>query len=290
MVGTDSVIVRSPAGKPIDFAGPPGSVTGTVELRNMRAHSVVLRDAGLLDRSGRLWDAQRQHHFSAIMLRAEQDENVPLTMQLDPATPPGKYAAEFRIGGETRPAVISVAETLLLKASPLRFWIANVQDVQRKSIRVTNMGNVPASVVSPGEVELYEDVSEETDLHAAIEALLARNDPTLKDALRALATLLGKARGRPVGKISIRVEESPIVVAPAESRAIELDLTVPRDLSPNRRYRARAPLSTADLDVVVLPSHLAEPKGKREPPAKPPRRRERAAREGHKHVNRGERR
>jgi hypothetical protein len=161
------------------------------------------------------------------MLRAEQDDKVPLTLQLDPATPPGKYAAEFRIGSETRPAVISVAETLVLKASPLRFWIANVQDIQRKSMRVTNMGNVLASLVSPGEVELYEDVPEEPDLRAAIEALLARTDPTLKDALRAVATLLGKARGRPVGKISIRVEDSPIAVAPAESKAIELDFTVP---------------------------------------------------------------
>src|SRR5437588_5902829 len=99
-----SLVVGSSEDEPLVLAGPPGELTGQVRLHNPGDAKVVLRDAGIKDPSGVLRLPSARHPLEPTVLRPDQGDDVPLSISVDPSTPPGDYDVELEVGGRSRAA------------------------------------------------------------------------------------------------------------------------------------------------------------------------------------------
>src|SRR4030095_3707233 len=149
------LFVGASASEPIRLSGPPRRLAGQMRLRNPQSLSLVLRDAGFSDRSGRLLHMAERHVFAPVVLRPAEERAVPLRIGIDPTTPPGEYQVELDVMGQVRPAVLNVAETVALRVEPKRFVVMSDNDPPRRmQILVTNKGNVLLRIPPVADVDL----------------------------------------------------------------------------------------------------------------------------------------
>ncbi len=247
--------IATPHDEPLVLAGPPAKLTGQIDLHNPGDASVVLRDAGFNDPRGILRVRPGRQSFSPFVVRAHQHQRGPVTISLDPATPPGEYRAEIELAGSTRPVVLHVTESIDLAVHPQSIVILNQRGAQRRRIVVTNEGNVPFAIGDLGDVDLEDDtLSERTRL--ALEPVTRAAKSRTKDLDGPVLVLLRLARAdafRESG-LSVRSHGPAVTVTPGETVVIDLDVTLQADLPPNSRYRGRTPLLTRDLKFVVVSS------------------------------------
>src|SRR5947199_4888255 len=108
------VIERPAAGGAIALAGPPGRLKGEVRLRNPRSERVVVREAALARLPGPAAGAEGAASSTTArmtaILRPGEGARAPITVALDPRTPPGEYQAELTLGPHTYPVEILVTE------------------------------------------------------------------------------------------------------------------------------------------------------------------------------------
>lgn len=275
-----SLVVGGSEGEPLVLAGPPGELSGRIQLRNPSDAKVVLRDAGLKDPSGALRLPSFRHALQPLVLRPGQGGSVPLSIAVDPATPPGEYRAELDLGGRWQPVVLHVAEVFDLTVLPRSLVVVNQSGVpQAKRLIITNNGNVAFALSDPGAVDLREDLARDRVPRVVIEPLPGRDTPDL-EALVAALLALAREEGRRVGTLEVRVQDRQVEVRPGETRAVELQITLQDELPPNRRYRGRLPVLTRDVDIIVAASGAPLPKAT-------PRRPRRRATETRKPPRRG---
>jgi len=262
-----SLVVGGSEDELLVLAGPPGELSGRIELHNPSDAKVVLRDAGLTDPSGVLQLPTARHRLGPLVLRPDQGGSMPLSIAVDPATPPGAYRAELEVAGRTRPVVLRVAEVFALTVEPRSLVLLNRPGVaQRKQLVVTNEGNVPFSLGDPVTVDLRPDRPREPMLRTALKRFLATEEPDLEEIV---AALLAVAREEErLGAVEVRAQ-AQVELRPGETTALELELTLQDDLPATRRYRGRLPVLTRDVDVIVVAS--AGPTEEKPSPA--PRRR-----------------
>ncbi len=245
-------IVGVSEAEPILLTGPPGRLTGRVHLQNPRAVSLVFREPTLKDPSGVLIGRASRHAVGPVVLRPAQERTVALNLAVDPATPPGDYRAEVELMGQSRPALLRVAEVFDLTIQPDTLVIENrAGRPQHKRVIVTNDGNVPFKVGDLGDVELRDDVIWERDLRLVVQPWIRQD----RDADELCSALLALARERipPVSQASVRVDGG-VPVRPGETATIDLEITLRDALPATGRFRGRAALLTEDLDIVVVSS------------------------------------
>jgi hypothetical protein len=238
--------------EPIQLSGPPRRLAGQVRLRNPQPLSLVLRDAGFSDRSGRLAHMPERHTFAPIVLRPAEERAVPLVIGLDPNTPPGEYRGELNVMGQVRPAVLNVAENVELRVEPKRIVVmSDTARPWRAHIVVTNEGNVSFPINPVPDVDLRDDVANVRDLRGVIAPLLAEMHRNVDDFVAVLLAVL-PPQGPVVGRLSVRTQGAPIELAPGRSAKLELEGSLPQELPPNGRYRGRVPVLTKDLEFIVI--------------------------------------
>jgi len=251
------VVVGASEDEPLVLSGPPGEIKGQIQLHNPGDAKVVLRDAGINDPSGVLRLPSARHPLAPFVLRPDQGGSVPLSIAVDPSTPPGDYHVELEVGGRSRQAVLHVHELFDLSVEPRTLVVANqTGSAQAKRLTVRNDGNVAFTIGDPGTVDLRDDMPRDRDVvRLTLEPLLNlnRDNPDL-EAL--VVALLAAAREEPerVGSLAVRTRGGKIDVQPGETKAVELEITLEHELPPNRRYRGRLPILTRDVDVVVVAS------------------------------------
>jgi len=251
--------IATPHDEPLVLAGPPAKLTGQIDLLNPSDVSLVVRDAGFNDPSGVLRAMPGRQSFSPIVVRAHQQHRGPVTISVDPGTPPGEYRAEIELAGGTRPVVLHVTESIDLTVHPQSIVVMNQPGPQRRRIVVTNEGNVPFAIGDLGDVDLESDVlSERTRL--ALEPVTRTSKAEAKELEGPALVLLriAPAEAFREGGLSVRVHGSAITVTPGETVVIDLDIALQVDLPPNSRYRGRTPLLTRDLEFVVVSSAPAD--------------------------------
>jgi hypothetical protein len=247
-------IIVAPEGEPLVLAGPPGQLTGQVDLHNPGDVNVVLRDAGLSDPNGVLTTRSWRQSLSPLVLRPYQECRVPLTIAVDPTTPPGEYRAELELAGWSRPVVLHVVEVFALTVRPQLFVVMNIPgQPQRKRLIVTNEGNVAFSIGDIGDVNLEDDMISNRTVRVALESWSESVNPEIEGPVLALVRV-GREGSYLADGLFVRTLGGKVDVAPGETTAIDLEITLRTELPHNSRYRGRAPLLTRDLEIIVVSS------------------------------------
>jgi hypothetical protein len=250
------VFVGASADEPVQLSGPPRRLAGQVRLRNPQALSLVLRDAGLSDLSGRLGELPARHGFAPVVLRPAEERAVPLVIALDPATPPGEYPVAIDLMGQVRPAVLNVSQSVALRLEPRQIVLINEAERPRHAqLVVTNEGNVPLRIDAIGDADLRDDVARVRDLRGVIAPLLDEIPRNLDDLVAVLLAVL-PPQGPVVGRLSVRAVR-PVELGPGRTSKIDLEIKVPPGLAANGRYRARIAVLTADLEFVIVSPGIA---------------------------------
>jgi len=250
-------IVASPNDEPITLAGPPDALSGRVELHNPGDAKVVLRQAALTDASGLLGPRPVHPTLQPVVLRPAQGRSVPLTVALDPATPPGEYRCELDLAGSSRSAILHVTERFELDVSPEVIVVENrPREVQAKKLVVRNLGNVPFSVGDVGEVMLDDETIWCRALRSGGLAWSEREGAGLEDLFVSIFQA-GQKEEAHAGNLLVRNVTGDVEVAPGRTVSLDLEITVPERLHGNSRYRAVTPLFTEDLVFLVVPARGA---------------------------------
>ncbi len=246
------LFVGASENEPIQLSGPPRRLAGQVRLRNPQQFSVVLRDAGFSDRSGRLVHVPERHTFAPIVLRAAEERAIPLVIGIDPSTSPGEYHVDLDVMGQVHAAVLNVAETVALRVEPKRIIVmSDLARPWRTLIVVTNEGNVPLPINPIADVDLRDDVANVRDLRGVIAPLLGDVPSNLDDFVAVLLAVL-PPQGPVLGRLSVRTHGAPLELAPGHSAKLGLEVKLAQELPPNGRYRGRVPVLTKDLEFVVI--------------------------------------
>ena len=247
-------IFTAPEDEPLVLTGPPARLAGRLELHNPGSDRLVLRHAGLKDPSGKLFARQMFGALPTLVLRPEQGRSVPLSVAVDPTTPPGEYQVELDVAGQTRPVVLHVTEAFTLTLRPSTLVVANRPgQAQRKRVVVTNTGNVAFTVGDIGEVDLKDDLAWERAIRIAVEPWPDRDKVDIEKIVVAVLEEV-RRRDERLGSLMMRLSGGPVEVRPGETAAIDLDITAPEGLPGSGRYRGRAALLTQDLEIVVVSS------------------------------------
>ncbi len=198
----------------IVLTGPPSQLRATVSVENAVDQRLAIRGVAL----------HREGHAAvpgsaAAVIAPGATAQVPVSVRLDPSTPPGDHVAEIEVGGLRREVVLRVESHLALRVSPRR--VLATEGEQALTLTVSNEGNVAIPLAA---------------------VLRARTDDGGPD---------------PGPDVVLTVTEPP-VVEPGTTARVETTLLVPPDLDPTRRHTARLPVGTADLDVIILPRTASE--------------------------------
>lgn len=249
-----SLVVGGSEDEPLVLAGPPRELTGRIQLHNPGDAKVVLRDAGLKDPSGLLRLPSSRHSLQPLVLRPDQGGSVPISIAVDPATPPGGYRAELELAGRSQPVVLHVAEVFDLSVQPRSLVVVNQSGVpQKKRLIITNDGNVAFTLGDLGTVDLREDLPSNRVVRVAVESLLDHEKLDLQALVVALLAVAREEDGR-LGSLQVLARDGQVELRPGETKAVELEITLQDELPLNRRYRGRLPVLTRDVDIVVVAS------------------------------------
>lgn len=207
---------RKPPDETVELTGPPGHLTTTVTVENATEDRIAVRAPTLL-----LEGREPVPGAGAAVIPPGATAVVPVTLSLEPSTPPGTYAAELEVSGIRRSAVVTVLEEVSMDVQPSTVLAApGRQDVV---LAVTNDGNVAIILARRA---------------------IARTDDGGPDPGPDVALVL----------------DSDVTVEPGASLTLHGRLEVPRELDPARRHTATIPVGVADLDVIILPRSASETK------------------------------
>lgn len=250
------------AAEPLVLVGPPREIRGEFVVRNPTERKIIVRQpvlkAAAAPTTGRAKAAAAKAGIAAlpetvalrrIKVRAGQTRPVPLSLTLDPRTPPGTYQAELDVNGEQRSVVVHVTEDVALALSPDEIVLpAHAGEKFEKRVVFTNEGNVPVHVKALGAVVLEDDAAHCRALRGALQDV----GDTMKN-LDDFAVALGRRYRAIYDTIALRVQNDEVTIAPGETKAIDLTITMPEKLDKRARYGGRAAISTSTLTFTVVP-------------------------------------
>jgi hypothetical protein len=246
------------AERPLVLVGPPGDLRGEFRVQNPTERKVVVRQPLLKSvaapargkgaaRAAALPEASMA--LRRIIVRAGQSRPVPIALALDPATPPGTYHAQLDVEGQQRSVVLHVTEDVRFSITPQELVIPNRPgDKVQKQVVFANAGNVPLVVKSIGTVVLDEELAHCRALRGA----LADVGDTMK-SLDDFIVALGRRYRALYETLVLKVQNDKTAVAPGETRAVDLTVTLPEKLEPRSRYTGYAAISTSALTFTIVP-------------------------------------
>jgi hypothetical protein len=248
--------VLKDGGRPLVLVGPPRDVRGELPVRNPGDEKVIIRQP--LMRPAAITGRGRQKALALqepaltlrrIVVRARQDRQVPIALSLEPSTPPGTYHAELDVGGELREVVLHVTEDVAFTTEPSELVIPNRPGGKvAKQIVVSNQGNVAIAVKTIGAVVLDEELVHCRALRGAL-ADVGKTMKTLDDFIVAL----GHRYHDLYDTLVLKVHNEPATIAPGETEAVDLIISLPDKLDARGRYSAFAPIFTETLTFTIVP-------------------------------------
>jgi hypothetical protein len=257
----DQVVLDLPEDKPIVLVGQPGAMRGEFHLKNPGTERLVLRGSQL---HGTAQEGTAiAHTLPPVVLRPGARRRVPLKFQLPPHTPPGEYQVELEAAGRAHPVLLHVTEVVRLDVAPAQVVIENDPGAKVvKRVVFSNQGNVPLTVGHIGAVPLDDDLLECRVGRAAY--IIAGDQVTGLDDFFAELVRQTKAALEQSGVLRVRNLAGTVVLQPGDTRAVELEVRVPKGLNNRSRYRGVVALYTTDLEFVIVPSP-----GEAEPESEP---------------------
>jgi hypothetical protein len=261
---TDRGPLLQNAEQPLVLSGPPRGMRGEFRVQNSTASKIIVRQP-LLKRvaaaSTRTTGKAAAAKAAAAALPAEavvlrrivvrpgQSRPVPIALTLDPTTPPGTYEAQLDVEGEQRTVLMHVTEDVTFSITPDELVLPNRPGEKvQKQVVFTNDGNVPLSVRTIGPVVLDEELAHCRALRGALDEV----GDTMKN-LDDFLVALGKRYKTIYATLALKVQNEKVIVAPGETKAIDLTITLPEKLEPRSRYTGYAAISSGTLTFTIVP-------------------------------------
>ena len=232
---------------PVRIHGEAGRLHGTLNLRNQGSDRLTLRSipiqaARLRDRDAAELSTLRAHG----RLSPQEQAQVRIDYEIDPATPPGIYEATLMIGGEAQAAEITIAENPELEIEPDTVTLSLAAEPQlTRDFSVTNIGNVELQLGGKFVVPVKSDCMLETALQRGIAALTAKRadkELQLSDVLQAVGAQLA-------GPMTL--SWSATTIKPGESKVLAMTIELPDNLQPHAYYYADVELYSSGLRVDI---------------------------------------
>ena len=254
MVTPTKAALLPDAGEPLVLVGTPRGMRGEFRVQNPTERKIIVERpfvrtpaAGATESLAAM--PETEIALRRIIVRPGQSRPVPVALTLDPRTPPGTYEAQLDIDGEQRSVVLHVTEDVALSISPQPLVIQNrPKEKVRKQVMLTNEGNVPITVRSIGTVVLDDEMA-----HCrAMRGALTDVGDTMEDMDDYIAAL-GKRYRKIYETLVLKVQNDEVTVEPGQTRALELNVTVPDKLEKRSRYSGYAAIATSNLVFVVVP-------------------------------------
>jgi hypothetical protein len=242
--------------------GSPAALQGVLPLRNRGGSRAVLRELAIIDRGGALGGPlEATHRVATTVLRPEQARALPMALRLPRTTPPGDYELLLRVGDEERRLVAHVVESTSVAVEPNPLIVENRPGVAiRKTIVVTNTGNVPVSVGEIGAVVLDDELLACRSLRAVADVLGSSEGDEDVTPARFLTQLTREFRTtlEQAGKLRVRNASGAVDIEPGTFAKLELEIEVPETLEPRTRFFGQVAIYTTDLQLVVVPHRAAD--------------------------------
>lgn len=239
------VSLEHSASAPIVLYGAPGSVRGSVRLRNVSEDKARLTglDVSVPGLEGPAGQPIRRAQLRARLMPGQQ-ARVTAALALDPGTKPGRYEGVARHAGREYPVQVLVVEHVDFRLGPRAVFLhaAGERSFTRQFV-AENAGNVPIALDEVCLVPLR-DVAETRG------ALLRAAEQ--RDADDVVGTCLRAWLDRQVGPLAIRRE--PLTLRPGEVRTLDVSFELPENIQPGRRYVADLQVYTAPVRVEITTS------------------------------------
>jgi hypothetical protein len=238
--------------EPIVFSGPPGRVTGTLNLLNTSNEKLKLTTVRL--DAPMLTGAARQPLGElriAARIYPNQQGAVPVTLPLDPCTAPGSYTAHIRVGDHIQSVVIHVTEHVDLHVEP--DGVAINTDGERKFTRefvVENAGNVALPLGDKCFAPLLDSLGLSGVIHKGLKGACDRKfEETMHSLLCAWSN-------QQVGLVSLSRDN--VTLKPGEKRVMKGAFELPDDIQSYRHFVADFELFNAAIHLDVYTGKLKE--------------------------------
>jgi hypothetical protein len=205
---------------PLVLTGPPHAVRGRITLANGGSDRLVIRGA-------------------VIHLPEREPVAVPLTALIGPGVtteavvsadlgggwPAGTVLGELEVNGQRRAVEVRVTPTIGVTITPAEALAT--EGVTRLDVVVHNVGNVavPLARVTRGHLVAHDNDEPRES-----------GDPHVDQA-----------------DATLRLAKS-VTLQPGQEVPMQVVVEIPKGLPADRRHRARLPVGTADLVVIVLPT------------------------------------
>jgi hypothetical protein len=244
---------------PLVLAGPPRAVRGEFRVQNATAEKLSVRGA-VLRSAPPVGRAKKQQLMAPllpesglalrrILVRPGQSRPVPVALELDPRTPPGTYHAELMLDDQRRAVVVHVTEDVSLELAPEDIVLPNrAGEKFKRTVVFTNHGNVDIPIRALGTVVLDEELVHCRALRGALDDV-----GDTMESLDDFAVALGKRYKRLYETLALKVHNEAVTLAPGDTRAIELAITLPDKLEGRSRYTGYAAISTNSLSFAIVP-------------------------------------
>ena len=244
-------LVDWPADRTLTLSGAAGALRIPLTLRNDTADRAHLAEASLAD--VRLAGGGPPLRLDPVPIQLSVAGHgvgrTQLRLRLDPATPPGRYEGQVRLGDLVRPLAIDVLPSVKLNIRPTPLVVDAAQGLAPVvAVSFENRGNVPLTIDVSGHYPLAEEAPVAAD---RLDRASQSENP--------LAVIFDKVLGRdptpvliPFGVLVMDMLGGPAPLAPGASIVADVALKLPANLSPSARYHTFAPVYASDLHIVVV--------------------------------------
>lgn len=241
------------------FAGPPNAVTGAIPLINetdtkLKLRSIGFRSATLKGPAGL---PLQEVPFYAMLYPGEQ-ASIPVTISLDPSTPPGEHQFELTIGKQTVAADALVEEVIDLRSTPTQLTIlADSATTYTRRFIAENAGNVDIYGGAECKVPLFDT----EDVTSAVLAGINESDRSTVEAM--IKNVLLHIGDLQAGTVITR--RDPVTLHPGEKIAADAHFELPPELKPLKHYRGDLQFFNTPLvlDIYTTASYGRKPATRR---------------------------
>ncbi len=247
---------------PLHFIGPPGSCSAFVDLHNRSVQRVNVRRLPIMAAGVKTAEnlPLTELELSALIAPGAFSR-ARLKLALHPQTPPGRYEAQIVVGKEPRKATIQILEAWDVAVLPEALSIKKGpgENGLTRTILVSNRGNMPWYVPDA----VFAPLKEQEGVHRNIfQSLRASGANGLTDVLNDFVKRMQETEVEPA---TVRITSPQDVFKPGETRELELEISLPKELKKHRRYTGSISFENAHvaLDIEVFEKVPAKTRSKK---------------------------
>lgn len=247
MVASGLEILDWPDGAPSVLSARRAALNFPVSVKTLgevpQVHALTVKSIAPMHAGGKA-PAMVTGATAQLALRGSGDQaSGDVSLKLDRGMPPGTYLATLDVVGTELTVSFTVVPDTSLRIRP-GLVVLDAATGNRASaiIGVESRGNVPLIIDLAGTYPLGREESLAAvagDPKSALEVLMA--------ALNRAPRVLTEA-----GALQVEQPDGPLLLPPAESATVRIDVRWECTLDPARRYRAFLPLYGADVELAIV--------------------------------------